>query len=205
MDTTLPKFTEGEKARKVWKKVLDLKNMLSVADFNKACENVFIKAADIVLDPSDTRQATLMAIPIDKKDWEQEREKLYIFVKDGKVVKIGGTRTGMKKRFGSYLCGRCVPERNKKKSGQPFGGKMSVTNAHLYHTIEENLLQGESKWEIYTWELPVTLLEIKILGESQNVMAQTYHAYESTCIGKYKKMTGYLPILCDNCDPNYLK
>ena len=36
--------------------------------------------------------------------WNEERENVYTIVKDGRVVKIGGTRNGMKARFGSYLC-----------------------------------------------------------------------------------------------------
>ena len=72
------------------------------------------------------------------KAWEEKREYVYCIVMknndtdDGLIVKIGGTRTGMKDRFGSYLCGHHVIERNK-------SGKMSVTNAHLYHTIEHGL------------------------------------------------------------------
>ena len=50
-------------------------------------------------------------------------------------MKIGGSRTGMKKGGTYILCGYCVPE-SKKKNGENFAKKMSVTNAYLYHTIE---------------------------------------------------------------------
>jgi hypothetical protein len=116
-------------------------------------------------------------------------------------MKIGGTRTGMKARWGSYLCGHCVSERMN-KHGEPNPGKMSVTNAHLYHTIEHDLLQG-NKWEFYSWKLPDTTVSVEILGEMIQVVAQTYHAYESRCIELFKTITGHIPQLCDNADPNY--
>ena len=108
----------------------------------------------------------------------------------------------MKERWSSYLCGHCVPERISKK-GTPFPGKMSVTNAHLYHTIEEGLIAGES-WQFWIWKLPVTQVTVNILGEPTIVIAQTYHAYESKIIQKFKKMTGgFIPLLCVNADPEY--
>ena len=80
---------------------------------------------------------------------------------------------------------------------------MSVTNAHLYHSIEKDLLETDSKWDFYTWTLPILEQKINILGIETTVIAQTYHAYESCCIKKYKDITGKIPILCDNSDPTY--
>jgi hypothetical protein len=79
---------------------------------------------------------------------------------------------------------------------------MSVTNAHLYHTIEHDLLLG-NKWEFYSWKLPDTTVPVEIFGEMIQVVAQTYHAYESRCIELFKTITGHIPQLCDNADPNY--
>ena len=45
--------------------------------------------------------------------------------------------------------------------------------------------------------------EINILNEEVNVIAQTYHAFESICIKKFKGVTGHIPLLCDNSDPGY--
>lgn len=189
------KFTTGQQARDKWSKMLNICNELTVDDFNKECGHVFNKEATIELDTSD-RQTVIQAVPVDKMEWAKNCEKIYLLVKDHKIVKIGGTRNGMKERFTSYLCGHHVCERGK-------SGKMSVTNAHLYHTIEKDLLDTECVWDIYTWALPVEVLVKNILGTETKINVQTYHAYESICINKYKKLTGHSPILCDNCDPEY--
>lgn len=117
-------------------------------------------------------------------------------------MKIGGTRTGLAGRMASYLCGHYVPQRVNKK-GLAYPGKMSVTNAHLYHTIENDLLSNETKWELYSWELPTITVKVDILGESIEVIAQTFHAYESMCIKKFQERTGKIPLLCMNSDPGY--
>lgn len=189
------KFTNGLIAREKWAKNLSIANELSIDDFNKECNDVFCKEATIQLDPSE-RQTVIEAIPLDKTEWNKNCEKIYIITKNKKILKIGGTRNGMKERFGSYLCGHHVCERGK-------SGKMSVTNAHLYHTIEKDLLETECEWEFYTWALPVIDCTVDILGTETKINVQTYHAYESCCINKYKNLTGHIPILCDNCDPSY--
>ena len=88
------------------------------------------------------------------------------------------------------------------KNGQPYPGKMSVTNAHLYHTIEDDLLKG-NRWEFWSWWLPTVKVTVDIMGSPCEVIAQTYHAYESRCIEIFRKETGDIPQLCDNADPNY--
>ncbi len=200
----LPKFSAGEAARKKWAKHMPEEGM-TVDAFNEACGGVFEHACDIVLDHSDRRQTTikpeLPRVPGAQERWTADAEQIYLIVQDDKIMKIGGTRTGMKSRFGSYLCGHCVPERLK-RNGDAFPGKMSVTNAHLYHTIETDLLAGNS-WKIYTWKLPEMTIEVEILGEKTTVVAQTYHAYESRCMGKFNEMAGHIPHLCDNSDPSY--
>ena len=197
LDVQNPKFTNGKNAREEWSRNIDPARLLSMAEYNKQCGNVFVKAAEILLDNSSERQTVIQVNPTDAT-WNEHKEKIYTIVKNGKVVKIGGTRNGMKHRFTSYLCGHHVTERGK-------SGKMSVTNAHLYHSIEKDLLDMESKWEFYTWELPITTIQVTILGENTKIAAQTYHAYESRCIEKYKNMTGNIPIFCHNCDPDYIK
>ena len=191
----LQKFVSGQAARDKWAKTLHIETSMSMNEFNLLCDNVFEKAADIKLDEGK-RQTVIEADPVNKKDWNDGREKVYTIVRNGIIVKIGGTRNGMKNRFGSYLCGHHVGERGK-------SGKMSVTNAHLYHTIEKDLLETDNAWEFYSWTLPEIKHTIIILGIETTVVSQTYHAYESCCIGKYKSLTGTIPILCDNCDPAY--
>lgn len=195
------KFMEGESARIKWKKELKSET-LTVTDYcSRATDSKFIKMADIVLDDSTTRRTTVKTVPIDTNNWKETAEHIYIITRNNEIMKIGGTRTGMKARWGSYLCGHCVAERNNKR-GEPNPGKMSVTNAHLYHTIETDLLEG-NKWEFYSWKLPEVTVQVEILGAPINVIAQTYHAYEARCIELFKQITGHIPQLCDNADPNY--
>jgi len=192
----IPKFVNGEYARTKWIKPINTGKCLSITAYNESCGNVFNKEASITLDSSNTRQTVIQAIPLCKTKWNQKRDKVYIIVKDGNIIKIGGTRDSMKGRFGSYLCGHHVIERGK-------NGKMSVTNAHIYHTIENDLLDNDSNWEFYTWELPITQQLVTIFNNDISIVCQVYHAYESICIKKYKEITGELPILCDNADPTY--
>ena len=56
---------------------------------------------------------------------------------------------------------------------------------------------------MYGFQIPNKEFEITIFDKSVNIIAQTYHAFEATFIEDYKKTYKMLPILCDNCDPNY--
>ena len=196
------KFIDGEQARQTWAKNITTENTMSISDFNKLCENNFTKKCCIELDDSDKRKTTLITTNFDKGIYSEKDEHIYAIVRNGVIMKIGGTRTGLKERWSSYLCGYCVAQR-KKKTGVSFPGKMSVTNAYLYHTIEKDLLETNSNWEFWSWKLPKVIIPVMILGENTNVIAQTYHAFESICIKKFKDKTGHIPLLCDNSDPGY--
>ena len=175
-------------------------------EFNQSCGGVFQPGATLCLDDDrkpngeKKRNTVVKAVP-DHQDWNTKYEGIYAIVRNGKIMKLGGTRTGMKDRWGSYLCGHYVPQRTK-KDGSPYPGKMSVTNAHLYHTIEDGLLRGE-KWKFYIWKLPTVQVTVDILGEPTTVIAQTYHAYESKIMQKFSQVAGAIPLLCNNADPNY--
>lgn len=198
------KFIKGIDARKKWKKnIVDEK--ISVKDYNSHCYNAFKKICNIILDDEEKKQTCLKVFfenEQEENNWSTRNEHIYLIVRNGKIMKIGGTRTGMKERWNSYLCGHCVPER-KNKSGKNYPGKMSVTNAHLYHTIEDDLLENNSCWEFWSWKLPIIKKIVNILGDETEIIVQTYHAYESKCIGKFNSLSGKIPQLCNNCDPNY--
>lgn len=199
------KFMNGFLARHTWKKDISCEeNPSHIDDFNALCGGVFEEIASIVLEPSEKKRATIDVIVPEKnrEKWNTKKEHIYIITRNEYIMKIGGTRDGMKGRWSSYGCGYYVPQRLN-KNGQPYPGKMSVTNAHLYHTIEDDLLEYNSSWKFYIWDLPITEYEINILGKTQKIVAQTYHAYETCCIEKFKDMNGLIPILCDNCDPRY--
>ena len=193
----LAKFIDGQCARDEWGKEISSSHLsLSIDDYNNACGDVFKHEANIILDSGSSRQTTIQAQPINNQAWKDSVEKVYILTRNGKVIKIGGTRVPMKGRFGSYLCGHHVIERG-------CSGKMSVTNARIYHTIEKDLLETDSTWCIYTWTLPIVEHTLNILGIETKITCQTFHAYESRCITKFTNITGKIPLLCNNCDPLY--
>tara|TARA_Y100000389_G_scaffold204789_1_gene259683 strand:+ start:10767 stop:11372 length:606 start_codon:yes stop_codon:yes gene_type:complete len=197
------KFVAGANARKKWSKNLcDVKKTMTMKSYNEMMGGVFQKICNIVLDPSNKRQSTLMVDVVNKSEWDEKTENIYVLVRNGNIMKIGGTRDGMKGRWSSYGCGYYVPERCNKK-GESYPGKMSVTNAYLYHTIETDLLENGSKWEFYTWKLPRKTFTISIADVEVDVIAQTFHAYESVCIKKFEDENGYIPFLCYNSDPDY--
>lgn len=195
------KFIAGAAARTVWKKTL-VPETCTIEMFNETCEGKFAFQGNIALDPSDRRQTTLLVEPADPVRWKEKTQHIYAIVRNGRIMKLGGTRTGMKQRWSSYLCGYCVPQRLKKSTGEPFPGKMSVTNAHLYHTIEDDLLAGH-EWSFWSWNLPSVTVTVDILGVATEVIAQTYHVYESCFMSKFQTLTGHIPQLCDNSDPDY--
>lgn len=179
---------------------------ISFDEFNQSCGGVFQPGATLYLDNDrkpngEKKRQTVVKAVADNPDWHQKAEIIYAIVRDGKIMKLGGTRTGMETRWGSYKCGHCVPQRLM-RNGEPYPGKMSVTNAHLYHTIEDGLLRGED-WKFYIWKLPTVQVTVDILGEPTTVIAQTYHAYESKIMQKFAQTAGAIPLLCNNADPNY--
>lgn len=208
----IPDYFNDATARAAWSKYKlvtsgETKHLrLPFEEFNQSCGGVFQPGATLVLDDDrkpngdKKRQTIIKAVP-NHEDWNREVETIYAIVSNGKIMKLGGTRNGMKKRWGSYLCGHCVPQRLM-KNGQPFPGKMSVTNAHLYHTIEDGLLRDED-WKFYIWKLPTVRVTVDIIGEPTTVIAQTYHAYESKIMQKFSQTAGNIPVLCNNADPNY--
>jgi hypothetical protein len=124
-----------------------------------------------------------------------ETEWIYILTINNRIVKIGGTRTGLKGRVGSYLCGHHIKERGK-------SGDCSNTNAYIYNTfVFYSKLNCDIK--MYGLKLPKTEVEIDILDKRVKVIAQTYHAYETIYMTDYQEKYNMVPVLCDNCDPKY--
>ena len=179
-----------------WIKDLNTHDTISIAEYNEKCNSSFSKVADIVLNIGSTN-AVIKAEPVSTEAWKSAGDHIYILVRNGLVMKIGGTRTPMNKRWGSYLCGHYTQERG-------YDGKMSVTNAYIYHTIEDTLHKGDL-WEIWAWKLPVVMATVDILGEQVVIPAQVYHAYESKCIELFRNKVGKIPQLCNNSDPAFRK
>ena len=189
---------------KNWIKLIPTDKSISFEDYNR--KDHFIPIADIVLDSelftSGIKQGTkkrntlIQFVPtISTEAFNKKTEWLYLFVINGMIVKIGGTRTGLKGRVASYLCGHHIEERGK-------SGDCSKTNGFIYNTFEFYLNLG-CKIQMYGYELPKTEISIEIFGKETKITAQTYHAYESTFLEDYKKNYNEYPILSDNCDPDY--
>lgn len=189
---------------KKWIKLIPVDNTIPFDKYNR--KDYFIPIADIVLDSElftfgkkqgDKKRNTLIKfIPtISIDEFNKKNEWLYLLVINGMIVKIGGTRTGLKGRIASYLCGHHIEERGK-------SGDCSKTNGFIYNTFEFYLNLG-CKIQMYGYELPKTEINISIFGKETKITAQTYHAYESTFLEDYKKNYNKYPILSDNCDPDY--
>ena len=189
---------------KKWIKLIPINKTIPFDKYNR--KDYFIPIADIVLDNevftsgkkegSKKRNTLIQFVPkISIENFNKKTEWLYLLVINGMIVKIGGTRTGIKGRVISYLCGHHIEERGK-------SGDCSKTNGFIYNTIEFYLNLG-CKIEMYGYELPKTDFTIKIFGKETKIIAQTYHAYESTFLEDYRKNYGEYPILSDNADPDY--
>ena len=189
---------------KKWIKLIPIKKTIPFEEYNR--KEYFTPIADIVLDNElftiekkqgqKKRNTLIQFIPkISNEEFNKKTEWLYLLVINGRIVKIGGTRTGLKGRIASYLCGHHIEERGK-------SGDCSKTNGFIYNTFEFYLQLG-CKIEMYGYELPKTQITIEIFGKETKITAQTYHAYESTFLEDYKKIYNEYPILSDNCDPDY--
>jgi hypothetical protein len=189
---------------KKWIKLIPMNKTIPFNEYNR--KDCFIPIADIVLDNelytsgknqgNKKRNTLIQFIPtISNEAFIKKTEWLYLLVINGMIVKIGGTRTGLKGRVVSYLCGHHIEERGK-------SGDCSKTNGFIYNTFAFYLNLG-CKIQMYGYELPKTEITIEIFGRETKITAQTYHAYESTFLEDYKKNYNEYPILSDNCDPDY--
>ena len=189
---------------KKWIKLIPIKKTIVFEEYNR--KEYFTPIADIVLDSElfttekkkgqKKRNTLIQFIPkISNEEFNKKNEWLYLLIINGRIVKIGGTRTGLKGRCCSYLCGHHIEERGK-------SGDCSKTNGFIYNTIEFYLQLG-CKIEMYGYELPKTQITIEIFGKETKITAQTYHAYESTFLEDYKKIYNEYPYLSENSDPDY--
>ena len=191
---------------KKWIKLIPINNNIKFDEYHR--KKYFIPVADIVLDDElstagknqgkKKRMTLIKFIPkISKELFNKESEWLYLLLINGRIVKIGGTRKGIKERTGSYLCGHHTQERGK-------SGDCSKTNGFVYNTFLFYLQLG-CKIEMYGYELPKAEITIEIFGKEKKISAQTYHAYETTFLEDYKNNNNEYPTLNDNCDPSYKK
>ena len=119
-----------------------------------------------------------------EEKYESYRELIYAIVIDGKIVKIGGTYTGMKKRHGSYNCG------TRKARAK---GTCSVTNFDITEYQFTALRQGKTV-EWYVFDVPLAEATINLpWGEEITYNAKTYMKYEYSLSHKYAELRGAVP------------
>ena len=136
----LAKFIAGEAARQHWKKPI-VQSEMHIMHFHQLTGYVFVKRANVVLDVDQKRNTCIKAEPIEGQGelWKKKNEHIYTMVRNNHVVKIGGTRVGMKERFGSYGETEEVSVISDKYSGRSkgFGFVTFVNDADADKAIAE--------------------------------------------------------------------
>ena len=153
----------------------------------------YYKIADAVLKPKHRFIKNPEVNPIQynvvkglEEEYKSYRELIYALVIDGKIVKIGGTYTGMKKRHGSYNCGT-----RKARAA----GTCSVTNFNITET-QYTAIREDRKVEWYVFDVPLAETTISLKwGDTFTYNAKTFYKYESSLCAKYEEWTGHFPIL----------
>jgi hypothetical protein len=195
------KCREVSKVRN-WIKILSPDKLVPLDSYDRKKD--FHKVATVVLDGEmkpggmkKRRQTVIKFVPtIHMDDWNCKCEWLYLFVVEGEIVKIGGTRDGLKSRCSSYNCGHHVTERGR-------SGDCSKTNGYIYNTFDFYLNLGFDI-DMYGYRLEPHVFSVSIFDdECMEVTAQIFHAYESRYIERFKCKYGFLPQLCENSDPSY--
>ena len=177
---------------KNWVKLVPVEKTILFNDYKR--KDHFIPIAEIVLDDEahktgkKKRETLIKFVPkIDTEAFTRKTEWLYILNINDRIVKIGGTRTGIKGRISSYLCGHHIEERSK-------SGDCSKTNGFIYNTLQFYLHLG-CRITMYGHELPKTEVTVNIFGKDVKILTQTYHIYESVLLEEYKKQYNEYPIL----------
>ena len=185
---------EGSPVKK-WIKGIPLEKTVPLAEYPQA--SYFKHVASVQLDTKNDKCLVRFIPRIEKEEYDRKTEWIYLLVVNDRIVKIGGTRDGLRGRTTSYCCGVHVVENGK-------SGKASVTNSYIYNTFEFYLKLG-CQIEMYGYELPViTLPPITILDRQDVVIRpQTYQAYETIFIENFVQLYGFQPFLCNNCDSKY--
>ena len=179
-------------------KIIPFAETIAISTYDN--RHQFIRVATVLLDNDITpsgkkrRNTVIKFAPAIAQDaFKEKTEWLYIFTINGQIVKIGGTRTGLAERAGSYLCGHHVAARKK-------SGKCSVTNAFIYNTFEFYLHLGFNI-EMFGYKLPKKEVEITIFGKTTLAVVQTYNIYEAQYIEAHKTTYGFAPFMSKNADP----
>lgn len=122
-----------------------------------------------------------------KKLWKQKKKEwIYVFLYDGRIVKIGRTSSSMDSRFTSYNSG------SKRAMLQ---GTPATTNFMISQCNYLAVLKGMSV-EVYAQEVPSIVTTQIIYGTVTQVENRIAHEYERMLINIYKNLYGARPFLC---------
>lgn len=180
--------------RSKWIKDIDLSTELLFEEFS--LHDKFVHVANVIRTPADAQRKTLITFDpvITNEQWnEKVSQWVYILTIDNRIVKIGGTRSGLKGRTGSYLCGHLTEDRG-------GNGKMSVTNAYVYNTLY-HYIGSDKHVKMYAYRIPPVKVNVNVWGSTVEVEAQVYNAFESIAISTYHRESGHNPQLSDKSDP----
>ena len=157
--------TEGRK----WIKHIELNKCLPCNEFPYF--DKFIKLGDCY---KTINQRILwdIILSIDRKEYNKRQNCVYLITMNHRIIKIGGTKTGMKNRINSYFCGHCTTDR-KKQNGENYPGKMSVTNAILYNTILSYITNGK-KISFYYYPIEDIIININVFDNIKNHIISLY-------------------------------
>jgi len=177
-----------------WIKIIDIAKELKLDAFPLSPN--FKHVCNVIRTPDGVKRKTVITFEpvIDSKEWNDSSQWIYIITINLFIVKIGGTRTGLKDRTGSYLCGHHTADRGK-------SGKCSVTNAYIYNTLDHYVEKGHSV-QMYAFKIPQPVITLSIWGNDTTIVPQVYTAYETGALEEYKKVLGRYPALSDNSDPS---
>ncbi len=127
-------------------------------------------------------------IPCNDELYEGEGEYIYLICFNNKVIKIGGTRTGMKKRMGSYKCGT---RRYRKK------GTCATTNYHLMEAMYAALMEGKQV-DFYVYKVPTIQTTQEVFGETKTIETSMFTHFESRLIEVFTDVNGTRPVMSPN-------
>ena len=132
-----------------------------------------IKIGDFVLRKNDRNRIDLKYLPgIDKKTLTNNSARIYLFVQDGIIKKIGGSASkgGIKATMNFYVSAM---------TGSPGVPRFVV------HLLIEKALREKSKMELYMITSPKTMAKISGLFGYKRVAIASFKEMENLCKSDY--------------------
>tara|TARA_R110002074_G_scaffold139425_1_gene285146 strand:+ start:208 stop:783 length:576 start_codon:yes stop_codon:yes gene_type:complete len=172
-------------------RTIDLNKELPVEDFLKFGWTKY--TYNELTDNNNIGMSMNVVEGITTKDKNEHCQGVYLLTVNGKVVKIGGTETGLAKRWGSY--------NNGTKKIRMGAGNGSVTNYYIIQALKAALKQGyivewyfkkmdyiEEEVELYSGEV----IQNRLYPNGQ------YKDHEKDLLSYYESITGFHPVLSSN-------